>query len=237
MRKRLLSLLFAGIFTASSLAQGFPVLAEDQLMTESPAVGMTEQAAQLEQTLQAEQTSDQEEGAEGSVADLTGDGTGVQEEINAAAAEGSPSDAATGTSDAATLDSEAASSESTSAAMSESTVAETEESADVAQTEPVEEEKSYLTSPLTAEAGGLKVTVTPTEDAALPEDTQLDVREITSSDPAFRGMEEQAEKTAWEQNGKVEDKGAALPYEKFLAISLKEGDQEIEPQEIGRAHV
>lgn len=199
-------------------------------MTESPAVGMTEQAAQLEQTLQAEQTSDQEEGAEGSVADLTGDGTGVQEEINAAAAEGSPSDAATGTSDAATLDSEAASSESTSAAMSESTVAETEESADVAQTEPVEEEKSYLTSPLTAEAGGLKVTVTPTEDAALPEDTQLDVREITSSDPAFRGMEEQAEKTAWEQNGKVEDKGAALPYEKFLAISLKEGDQEIEPQ-------
>jgi hypothetical protein len=59
MRKRLLSLLFAGIFTASSLAQGFPVLAEDQLMTESPAVGMTEQAAQLEQTLQAEQTSDQ----------------------------------------------------------------------------------------------------------------------------------------------------------------------------------
>ena len=215
MRKRLLSLLFAGIFTASSL---------------SPAVGMTEQAAQLEQTLQAEQTSDQEEGAEGSVADLTGDGTGVQEEINAAAAEGSPSDAATGTSDAATLDSEAASSESTSAAMSESTVAETEESADVAQTEPVEEEKSYLTSPLTAEAGGLKVTVTPTEDAALPEDTQLDVREITSSDPAFRGMEEQAEKTAWEQNGKVEDKGAALPYEKFLAISLKEGDQEIEPQ-------
>ena len=46
MRKRLLSLLFAGIFTASSLAQGFPVLAEDQLMTESPAVGMTEQAAQ-----------------------------------------------------------------------------------------------------------------------------------------------------------------------------------------------
>ena len=59
MRKRLLSILFAGIFTASSLAQGFPVLAEDQLMTESPAVGMTEQAAQLEQTLQAEQTSDQ----------------------------------------------------------------------------------------------------------------------------------------------------------------------------------
>ena len=162
--------------------------------------------------------------------DTAGEGKGAQAETDAAVAAGNSSDAAVGNLDAATLDSEAASSESTSAAMSESTVAETEESADVAETEPVEEEKSYLTSPLTAEAGGLKVTVTPTEDAALPEDTQLDVREITSSDTAFQGMEEEAEKTAWEQNGKVEDMGAALPYEKFLAISLKEGDQEIEPQ-------
>ena len=211
-------------------------------MTESPTVGMTEQAAQTEQAvqleqnlqaeqaMQAEQTSDQAEESGDSGADPAGEGKGAQAETDAAAAAGNSSDAAAGTLDAATQESEAASSESTSAATSESTVAETEESADVAQTEPVEEEKSYLTSPLTAEAGGLKVTVTPTEDAALPEDTQLDVREITSSDPAFQGMEEQAEKTAWEQNGKVEDMGAALPYEKFLAISLKEGDQEIEPQ-------
>ena len=205
-------------------------------MAESPTVGMTEQAAQteqavqLEQNLQAEQTSDQAEESGDSGADPAGEGKGAQAETDAAVAAGNSSDAAVGNLDAATLDSEAASSESTSAAMSESTVAETEESADVAETEPVEEEKSYLTSPLTAEAGGLKVTVTPTEDAALPEDTQLDVREITSSDTAFQGMEEEAEKTAWEQNGKVEDMSAALPYEKFLAISLKEGDQEIEPQ-------
>ena len=217
-------------------------LAEDQLMTESPTVGMTEQAAQTEQAvqleqnlqaeqaMQAEQTLDQAEESGDSGADPAGEGKGEQAETDAAAAAGNSSDASAGNLDAATQESEAASSESTGAATSESTVAETEESADVAETEPVEEEKSYLTSPLTAEAGGLKVTVTPTEDAALPEDTQLDVREITSSDPAFRGMEEQAEKTAWEQNGKVEDMSAALPYEKFLAISLKEGDQEIEPQ-------
>ena len=218
MKKRLLSLLFAGIFAASSLAQGFPALAEDHVVTESPSVGWTEQTAQPEQTMQSEEAGQVNQPAE------------KMQQASDQGAETADSGVEAGSSDAAPPASEVAPAESSEAEMTESTEAVTEESADVAETEPVEEKKSYLTSPMTAEAGGLKVTVIPTEDAALPEDTQLDVREITSDDPAYQGMEEQAEKAAWEQNGKVEDLNAALPYEKFLAISLKEGDQEIEPQ-------
>lgn len=218
MKKRLLSLLFAGIFAASSLAQGFPALAEDHVVTESPSVGWTEQTAQPEQTMQSEEAGQVNQPAE------------KMQQASDQGAETADSGVEAGSSDAASPASEVAPADSSETEMTESTEAVTEESADVAETEPVEEKKSYLTSPMSAEAGGLKVTVIPTEDAALPEDTQLDVREITSDDPAYQGMEEQAEKAAWEQNGKVEDLNAALPYEKFLAISLKEGDQEIEPQ-------
>ena len=104
-----------------------------------------------------------------------------------------------------------------------------EESRQELTAEKGKEQGSPRTEPIAAEAAGLRVTVLPTEEAALPEDTTLEVSEITPSDSAYGALSAKAREAAWRENGRVEDISAALPYAKYLSISLKHGDETIEP--------
>ena len=248
MKKRLLSFIFAGIFAFSSLMPVTRVRAEEQ--TAGGAV-VTQAAEQSEQEVT-------DGGAEGAGADSgsgqslnTSDPADAEETKGSAGGdnstgETSEKDASEPSSQTEGQDQPAVPGSTEGTAIKENSdnaksevqptgdVSTEGKTADETAAEPTSERKetenSPLTSAITAEADGIQVKVTPAEDAAIPEGTELVVKEITSSDSDYQDLETKAEEEAWKENGRVEDTAAALPYAKYVSISLQHDGKTIEPQ-------